>query len=205
MRYIDLSYDIEDKMPVYPYDSEVVLQQDRLFDKDKYNNFRLDTGMHSGTHIDSPMHMTKDKTFIGDYVIDKFCGRAVVFDVTGRENIGLNEFDEMLLNSGDIVLFYTGFENCYGKDSYYTEHPVLDIKAAELLVQKKVKVIGFDMPSPDRYPFDVHKLMLKNGIFIAENLKNLGLLIGYKTVEIFMFPLKIKADASLVRAVAKVE
>ena len=57
-RYIDLSQDITHDMSVHPYDDKVKLYQDKFLDKDKYVNFKLETGMHSGTHIDTPMHLT---------------------------------------------------------------------------------------------------------------------------------------------------
>lgn len=201
MKYIDLSYDIENKMRVHPYDSDVEVYQDKFLHTDKYNNFRLNIG----THIDSPMHMTDDKTFIGDYDIDRFCGNAKVFDVRGISLISVKDIDINVIKNEDIVLFYTGYEDSYGFDEYYSGHPVLDYNLAEVLVEKKIKLVGVDMPSPDRYPFEVHKLLFSKGVFIVENLKNLGLLLGYQKLEVYMFPLKVKADASFIRAVAKVD
>ncbi|TCT15630.1 putative cyclase [Natranaerovirga pectinivora] len=55
--FIDLSCTIENGMPVHPFDSEVKLYQDRFLEKNKYNNSRLETGMHAGTHIDIPRHL----------------------------------------------------------------------------------------------------------------------------------------------------
>ena len=63
-------------------------------------------------------------------------------------------------------------------------------------------MIGFDMPSPDRFPFESHKMLLKNEIFILENLCNIEKLLNAKEFKIAAFPLKIEAEGSLVRAVA---
>jgi kynurenine formamidase len=212
VKYIDLSWYIEDKMPVHPYDDEISLYQDKFLDIDKYNNFKLKTGTHMGTHIDSPMHMTKSDVFIGDYDLDRFCGNAVLLDVReicckrnwddGNYVIGIGDISLDKIMENDIVIFYTGHDVKYGTPEYYQEHPVLDIEVAEVMLKKKVKLVGFDLPSPDNYPFEVHKKLLSNGVFIVENLKNLGLLIEKKRFDVFMFPLKIKADASFIRAVA---
>ena len=204
MKYIDLSYDIEDKMSVHPYDSQVNVIQDKFFNDDKYNNYKLEMGTHVGTHIDSPMHMSEDKNFIGDYKLDKFCGTAKVFDVRGINNIFPDDFNIDSIEEDDIVLFYTGFEEKYGTEDYYLKHPTLDIGVGKILIEKGIKLVGMDMPSPDKYPFEVHRLLFSKGIFIVENLRNLKLLIGCKNPEVFMFPLKIKADASFIRGVAKI-
>lgn len=62
--------------------------------------------------------------------------------------------------------------------------------------------IGMDMPKPDNYPFEIHKLLFNNDIFIIENLTNLDKLKGVDNFQVIAFPLRIKAEASVVRAVA---
>ncbi|GEM_PF-6446833 len=51
-KYIDLSYTIENGLSTHPYDEELKLYQNRFLVKDKYNDTKLETGMHVGTHID---------------------------------------------------------------------------------------------------------------------------------------------------------
>ena len=58
------------------------------------------------------------------------------------------------------------------------------------------------MPSPDRYPFTIHKKLLNNRIFILENLCNLERLAWGDDFKVIAFPLKIKGEGSMVRAVA---
>lgn len=62
-----------------------------------------------------------------------------------------------------------------------------------------------DLPSPDQYPFNIHKMLMEEGIFIIENLNDFTELISIKRVDIMAFPLKIKAEASMVRVVARLE
>ncbi|MDG5814149.1 hypothetical protein QA601_03600 [Chitinispirillales bacterium ANBcel5] len=68
----------------------------------------------------------------------------------------------------------------------------------------KVKIIGIDIPSPDKFPFEEHIKLLDNNILILENLTNLEPLLKVSKFDLFAFPLKIHAEASLVRAVAKI-
>lgn len=59
------------------------------------------------------------------------------------------------------------------------------------------------MPKSDNYPFKIHKLLLSNNILIMEKLTNLEKLLNISSFEVLAFPLKIRAEASIVRAVAR--
>jgi kynurenine formamidase len=56
----------------------------------------------------------------------------------------------------------------------------------------------------NKLPFDLHKLLFSENIFIIENLTNLEKLVGVKEFEIFAIPLKVRADSSIARVIAKI-
>jgi kynurenine formamidase len=204
MHYIDLSQTVFNNMPVYPSDTPVSLLQENYLEKDYHNNFRLQTGMHAGTHIDTPMHLTESTALIDSYPIDRFTGKGCLLDVRNQKYISYqNSFSDSIKNN-DIVLLFTGHSEFFGMPPYYQDNPVIDQNFAEFLIDKRVKIIGMDAPSPDRFPFDIHKLLFKHGILIIENLTNLKMLLGCNSFEIFAFPLKMQADSSPVRVVARV-
>ena len=176
MKYIDLSHEIKNEMPVYPGDKEVNLIKEKDYIENGYNSFSIATEMHAGTHIDAPLHMQENKSYISDYPIERFIG--------------------------NIVLLFTGWDNFYGKEEYYTEHPVVSRELAELLIKKKIKMLGMDMPSPDRDNYEIHNVLFENDIFLLENLTNLNKLLYNEEIQLFAQPLKVQSEASLVRAVA---
>lgn len=204
MKFIDLTHTIDSKIPAYPSDSPVDLYQDRQIDKDQYNNFILNTGMHTGTHIDGPMHLTDSKDYIKDIPLDRFIGNACLLDVRYQNVISSKQIFNDDIKENDIVLLYTGFGSEFGNKKYFEEYPVIDKTFAELLIKKKIKMLGIDTPSPDKSPFDAHKLLLKNNILIIENMTNLEKLLFIENFEIIAFPLKIKADSSPVRVAARI-
>jgi len=204
MKLIDLSHEIYDGMPVYPGDTETSLVQIKHLGTDGYNNFRLDINMHSGTHIDSPMHLTDSSQYISESPPESFIGEGCMLDVRNQPVIKYKREYDTLVKDYSIVLLYTGFDSYYGTKEYYENHPCIDMELARFYIQKKVKMVGMDTPSPDKYPFEVHKLLLKNNICILENLKNLGQLLNAERFEVIAFPLKIKADSSVARAFARV-
>ena len=191
-------------MAVYPGDDELKLYRHRFLNRDYYNDTKLETGMHVGTHIDAPSHLLNKDRFICDYPVEKFIGNGCLLDVRNEEIIKLK--DEYLdkVQEGDIVLLYTGYDEFFGTDKYFENHPIVDEKLAQFFVDRGVKLIGIDMPSPDQYPFKVHHKLLENDILIIENLRNLKKLEGVKRFEVMAFPLNIRAEASLTRVVARI-
>jgi len=204
MKLIDLSHTIHPGLTVFPEDPQISLIQVKDYHRDGYNNFQLITGMHVGTHLDGPMHLTASKSFISELPLESFTGKGIVIDVHDKNLIELKHIKHYLIEAGDIVLFYSGYDKFYGKDEYYTNYPVFDEELAHYLVELKVKMIGIDWFSPDLRPYPIHEILLKNNILILENLTNLDFLLSGPAFEIFAFPLKINADSSIVRAVAKI-
>lgn len=203
--YIDLSHLISNNMPCYPGDQQVSLNQLSFFQQEGHNNFLLTTGMHSGTHLDGPMHLTSSLTRIDELPLDLFAGKGFLVDVSGQNTIDLPASALEHLSPGSVLLFYTGFDSCYTDSSYYLSYPAISENTAHLLVNKKVKMIGMDFPSPDYAPYNIHKILLNNNILILENLTNLSALLPFREFEILAFPLKIEADSCPVRVVARID
>ncbi|NLL88610.1 MAG: cyclase family protein [Firmicutes bacterium] len=203
-KYIDLSHTIEDGMPVYPGDGGVKLYQDRFLDKDGSNNSRLETGMHAGTHLDLPSHFLDSNVSVDQLAVERFAGTGCLLDVRNEQVIDMKPEYETNVQENDIVLLFTGFGRHLKSDSYFTDHPVVDQRLAEFFAAKKIKMVGMDLPSPDREPFEIHRILLQADILIMENLTSLNLLLGVRNFEVIAFPLKVKAEAALLRAVARV-
>lgn len=203
-RLIDLSHKITNNMPVHPYDERVKLYQNKFLQIDRYNNFKLETGMHIGTHIDSPMHMTLDETFLSEAPVDRFWGKGCLLDVRNESIVDYKKEYSGVVNEDDIVLLYTGHDVKFGKKEYYLDHPVISEKLVDFFISRNIKMIGMDLPSPDQDPYNLHKKLLQNDIPIIENLTNLSSLLSGESFEVIALPLKIRADASLTRVVARV-
>lgn len=203
-RLIDLSHVIEDDMPVYPGDIRTSLSQTKYLSVDNHNNYRLDICMHSGTHIDSPMHMKESSEYISEAPLESFIATGCVLDVRNQPLITMNAEYERLITDNSIVLLYTGWDKFYGTAEYYQEHPVVDIDLCRFLQRKNIKMLGMDMPSPDKYPYEIHRFLFENRIYIVENLTNLDKLLGVECFEVMAFPLKIKADSSIARVLARI-
>lgn len=203
--YIDLSHTIQHQIPVFPGEAKPSVTRDILPDDAGYVTHRLESNMHTGTHIDAPFHVKNDELTIDKYPINLFAGKALVVDVRGLTRVILQEEWKTIFKTCEVVLFCTGYSNEWSKDKYYYEYPEFDTEIAEALVSAGVRIAGFDSPSPDKSPFGFHSVFLKDARFLIENLTNLDQLLNVPNVTFMAFPLKIEAEASLIRAVAMIE
>lgn len=201
---IDLTHTMVDMLPVYPGDDATRIFQTKKLEQDGYNYHRLETGMHSGTHIDFPMHMLNSSQYASDFPLQNFIGNGCILDVRNQPVIKMKKDYIDIIPGNSVLLLFTGQDRLFGSDEYFSNTPVIDEEFALFLIEKKIKILGIDSPSPDRFPFMIHKLLLNNGIPILENLTNLEQLLDKPSFEVIAFPLKIRADASLLRAVAKI-
>jgi kynurenine formamidase len=202
-KFIDLSITITDSMPVYPGDEPPHLLKVNNLTQDGFNNFLLSATMHTGTHIDGPMHVTKNKVFLDAISLERCVGLGCLLNAAGKSSILLTKDYQLLVRPQSIVLLYTGMSRVFGRKKYFNAYPTVSRELAQLFVERQVKMVCMDSPSPDRYPFDIHKLLLENNILIAENLTNLDKLLSVNNFEIVALPLKIHADSSPARIIAR--
>ena len=201
--YIDLSYNFTHGMAVYPGDPSPEISQTSTVAKDGIAHFELKTGMHAGTHIDAPSHMLMGGKLLSEYPPEKFFGRGVCLDARGKKSAG----DELLagqnIEKGDIVFVCFGWSSEFGQDEYYLNYPEISESLAKRLAELGVSISGSDTPSPERAPYQAHKILLKSDVLIIENLVNLEQLIG-KNFDVIALPPKFQTEAAPCRVVAKV-
>lgn len=205
MKIIDLTHTFTSDMPVYPGDPKATLDQTAFIDKDTYNDHKLVTQMHVGTHMDAPLHMVAGGKRIDELDVERFMGKGVVIDVREKQKIDASVVSQDI-QSGSVVLLYTGFGEKYRTEEYFKNYPELTEDFANKMVELRVKMVGMDMLGPDLdVPWTTHKILLGNNILILENLTNLDQLLQEKDFEVIALPAKLQSDAAPVRVIAKIE
>ncbi len=170
---------------------------------------------HIGTHVDAPFHFVKDGETIEAVAIDRFCGSAVLADVSTRDPaapVTPAQIQAALAARGEVVRPRDILlVRCWAGDR---DHPGF-ARAAALTpdvgawaVAQRVKAVGIDLPnvdSPGDRSFPVHMALLPAGVLIYENVANLCS-VGAARFTFFGLPLRLAgATGSPVRAVAVVE
>lgn len=216
MEMIDLSRVIYDGMPKIPALSDVRVT--KFFDLAKghpLNVTEMSIPCHAGTHVDAPVHIVPGGKSIEELPLESFVGPGAVIPVRkkGGEEVTAADLEKsgVAVNRGDILMLHTGWDEKFESPDYNV-HPYLSVDAAEWMVKKGVKLFGIDcitvdLPTPLRpkgFAFPVHKTLLGNNVLIAENVANLGSIVG-KKVRILALPLRVKgSDAGHARIVAEV-
>lgn len=215
MEMVDLSRVIYDGMPKIPVLPDVRVK--RFFSLEKghpLNVTEVQMPCHAGTHVDAPLHIVPNGKSIEELPLDSFIGPGAVIPVKkgGGEEVTARDLESsgVSVTPGDILMLFTGWDEKFESPDYNL-HPYLSVDAAEWIVKKGVKLFGIDcitvdLPTPLRqkgFDFPVHKRLLGNGVLIAENVANLGKIVGKKT-RILALPLRIKgSDAGHARIVAE--
>ena len=203
-RIHDISRNITTDTAVWPGDPSVSFRKMRSFEKgDGMNVTSVKMGLHTGTHVDAPLHYIECGQSLDDMDLSCFVGTAKVFEVASKHLISPEDIKDLDIKKGDIVLFKTSNSDIDDGQPFYEDYVALSLEAAEHLARKKVRTIGIDYLSIEEFFSDdkpVHKLLLGEGIAVIEGL----CLAGIEPGEYFLscLPLKlIGVEASPVRAV----
>src|SRR5690554_3078574 len=112
-------------MQAFPGDKPLILKQTKSLDINGYCEFNLNAGLHIGTHIDTPMHMTKSLLTIDKYPLDNFIGEGVLLNVENQNIITYHKSYNDLVKENDIVLLYTGHSKYFKQNKYYLDYPII--------------------------------------------------------------------------------
>ena len=202
MKIYDISMEISRKMPVYKGKEEKrpVFKTVSTLKTASSHETRLDIDLHTGTHVDAPLHMVEGGDSLESIGLDKVITKCRVVDLTDiNEKISKIDLESKEIQKDDFILLKTknSTENILEGAFIY-----LDKTGAEYLRDKKIKGVGIDALGIERAQPDheTHIILFEAGIVIIEGLK----LDEVDEGEYFLFaaPLKIKGvEASPVRAV----
>ncbi|AFA39227.1 putative metal-dependent hydrolase [Pyrobaculum oguniense TE7] len=209
--YIDLTMVLRPGMPVFPGSPKPAVIQWTKYDVHSYYSNVLFLHEHTSTHVDAPAHFIPGAKTLDQLDVSKYFGNFIAVDFSHlppRGVIRLREFENALprgadLGPGWVVLIRTGYDQYAGTEKWM-EYPELSPELAEHLAKLGINAVGIDSPSPDRAPFEIHKILLGREVLIYENLTNLDQLVG-KIGKFYGLPLKVEGGSGgPVRAVAEI-
>lgn len=197
----DISIPIEPGMPVYKGrpSKRPVFETVSDFESGAVYETELKLNLHSGTHIDAPLHV-----FPGGGTADLLDPRRMVtacrvLDLTGLvEKVSARDLREKEIAEGDFVLLKTRNSR---EDLLEGAFVYLDASGAAYLRDRGVSGVGIDALGIERDQpgHETHKLLLGAGIVLLEGLR-LGE-VGEGVYTLVAAPLCIKgAEAAPVRA-----
>lgn len=173
MKIFDISMKVSHDMPVYKgkASKRPVLKIESDFSTGAAYETRLEMNMHTGTHIDMPLHFLKNGRTIDTLELEKVVTRCKVFDFKEAEDrITQEHLQEKDIEDGDFILLKT--RNSY-LDILEKEFIYLDKTGADYLKGKGIIGVGIDSLGIERSQpeHETHKILLGAGIIILEGLR----------------------------------
>lgn len=173
MRIYDISMSIFYDMPVYKrkVSKRPVVKVESDFTSGSVYETRLEMNMHTGTHIDMPLHILENGATIDALDLHKVVRPCKVFDFKHvEEKISEEHLTAKNIHEGDFILLKT--QNSY-LDILEGEYIYLDKAGAEYLRDKRITGVGIDALGIERSQPDheTHKALLGAGIVIIEGLR----------------------------------
>src|SRR5215471_17709950 len=106
--WIDVTVPIRDGMLHWPGNPEVVVTQtEHLRRGDVATVSSVALGVHTGTHVDAPVHFILDAAGVDSIPLDRLLGPARVLDLGDVARIGPRDIEGQDIRAGDRVLFKT--------------------------------------------------------------------------------------------------
>ncbi len=132
---------------------------------------RLELDVHTGTHIDAPLHMVVDGDTFETIPMDDLVGQCKVFDLTQVDDgISKKDLERFEIQKDDFVFLKTknSYEETFNFDFIY-----LAQDGAEYLSQLGVRGVGIDTLGIERSQegHPTHKTLFAKKIIIIEGLR----------------------------------
>lgn len=210
-KIIDLSYPLRDDMLVYPKNRRPVFEWLGRDNSEGYNLTYLQMIVHTGTHVDSPLHFIGGGQTIDAVELSRLYGKTKVFccrqEPRAQEVLIRDIMDDPdELQEGSIFLLRTGIEVFAEQELYNYRYPCPSQELIDLLIGKRIRSYMTDATSIDPVgspDSPNHHRILGAGIPIVENLCNLDQLEGAGTFTISAIPLSLYLrEGSPCRAIA---
>jgi arylformamidase len=205
--WIDISIPISNTMVHWPNDPPINIKQSKsLEDGNTTNLSQISMGVHSGTHIDAPLHFIEHGEAVDRMPLSTMIGRARVIDIQDTESIKPKELIPHRIRRGQRILFKTvNSSNVWHANSFVDNFVFISDEAADFLAKRGVSVVGVDYLSVGSFKYGgsyVHKTLLGNGVWIIEGLDLSP--VGSGTYDLVCLPLKIyQGDGSPARAILR--
>jgi kynurenine formamidase len=153
LEFVELSHEWGSHTPVFPGLPDIVIHRLATHAMHGVMTQQVRTVMHTGTHVNAPIHLVQGGQGVGEIALDRFFGTGPVLDMPKGEweliePADLERAGEV--GPGDIVIINTGWHHRYSDSMEYFGHgPGLSGAAAQWLVDREVKLLGIDTATID--------------------------------------------------------
>jgi arylformamidase len=170
VKFYDVSAPIYEGMPVYKNKPEKQ-PEFHTVTNEHVTESRVSLDLHTGTHVDSPLHMINDADTIESIAMEELVRKVKVFDLTEVDNrITAADVKELPIKKDDFVLFKTknSFDEAFNFDFIFVAED-----AATYLADVGIKGVGVDALGIERAQAQhpTHRTLFQQKIIVMEGLR----------------------------------
>jgi arylformamidase len=171
MEIIDVSVPIRPEMPIYDGNPGVRLTRVQSIEEgDEANVSELDLGVHTGTHVDAPLHFIEGGESAETLPLQVLIGPAHVVDATSLD--GPIDADSLagidLPDKAERLILKTRNAELWARDEFTRDFIRLTADGARMLIGRGVLLVGIDYLSIGDQ--EAHRVLLGSGIVAVEGL-----------------------------------
>jgi arylformamidase len=204
----DITVPLTTQMPIWPGCKGIRITQIKRMDKgDPYNLSRLAINLHTGTHVDAPIHFLQNGATVEKLSLDVLVGTCYVAHLPEAADITAGNLNDLNLPSGiERLLLRTRNSELWAAKTieFRKDFVALTHDAAQWIVDKGIRLIGIDYLSVQRFYDDsrTHQILLGADIIALEGLNLTGINAGF--YELICLPLKlVGAEGAPARAILR--
>lgn len=173
LQIYDISMAITPSMAVYKGKDfkRPIISLDSDFSTGSSYESRLEFNLHTGTHLDTPLHMIPQGYTLEKIKLDRVVTKCKVLDLTDvNEKITDKDLAKFSIEEGDFILLKT--KNSY-EDILENNFVYLHKSGANYLVKQNIKGVGIDALGIERDQADheTHISLFNADIMILEGLR----------------------------------
>jgi arylformamidase len=205
--WIDVSVSLHSGMVHWPDNPPVSIERALNIEYgDTANVSKISMGVHTGTHMDGPLHFVREGKGLDEMPLDATIGRARVIEISDSESIKPNELHSYRLQYGERILFRTqNSARSWSSEDFIEDFVYVSQEAARYLADRGIRTVGVDYLSVGGFRNDgveTHQALLEAGIWVIEGLDLSEVEPG--AYELVCLPIKIeRSDGAPARAILR--
>lgn len=173
--WIDISVPLHHGMVVWPGDPPVRIERISAIEDGQATNLSaVSMCLHTGTHVDAPLHFLAGGPGVAEMPPGALIGPARVVGVRDPKVIRVRDIQAPGIRRGERILFRTrNSRRCWRAAGFCRDYVYLAPEAAAWLALRGVAAVGIDYLSigaPGEEGDEVHRILLRAGIWIIEGL-----------------------------------
>ena len=196
MAIIDISLGLKPDFPVWPGHPEIRFNKIQEIGKgSKANVTQIELGVHSGTHLDAPLHFLADGFDVTGLDLETLIGPALLIDVSDAQVINAALLETLSIpHNTERLLIKTSNSQLWSENNtdFNPDFVAVSNSGAKWIVERGIRLVGVDYLSVAPYGNSgpTHRTLLQAGVIPVEGLNFNGVKEG--RYHLICLPIKLE-------------